>query len=85
MKPEKLMREPFYTLMYKASEGWNDHLWQVPPELLQKYSESIVMECSKIITHGGYWSGGLVGEKRQATPSEIAKMIRDHFKIEGEN
>ncbi len=39
------IREPYYSLMYKASEGWNDHLFQVPPELLEKFAELIVKEC----------------------------------------
>jgi hypothetical protein len=34
--------------MYKASEGWNDHLFQVPPELLEKFAELIVRECMKL-------------------------------------
>jgi hypothetical protein len=46
------IKEPYYSLMYKASEGWNDHLWQVLPEVLQKYSESIVMECAKFTDPG---------------------------------
>lgn len=75
------MREPFHTLMWKASIGHNDSWSRVEPEVLEKFAEAIIVECSKVITHGGYWSGGLVGEKRQATPTEIAKMIRDHFKI----
>ena len=39
------IKEPYYSLMYKASSGWNEHLFQVPPELLEKYSELIVREC----------------------------------------
>ena len=39
------IREPYYSLMYKASEGYNDHLWQVPLELLEKFSELIISEC----------------------------------------
>jgi hypothetical protein len=35
--------------MYKASEGWNDHLFQVPPELLEKFAELIVQECIRIV------------------------------------
>ena len=39
------IKEPYFSLMYKASEGWNDHLFQVPPELLEKFAELLVMEC----------------------------------------
>jgi hypothetical protein len=34
--------------MYKASEGWNEHLFQVPPELLEKFAELIVRDCLNI-------------------------------------
>ena len=46
-----------------------------------KFAELIVRECSKVITHGGYWSGGIVGERRPCTPPEIAKMIKEHFGV----
>jgi len=36
--------------MYKASEGWNDHLFQVPPELLERFTELIVQDCIDIIS-----------------------------------
>ena len=42
----------------------------------------IIKECSKVIKNGGYWSGGPVGERKQCTPPEIAKMIEEHFGIE---
>jgi hypothetical protein len=42
------IKEPYYSLMYKASEGWNDHLFQVPPELLEKFAELVVRECADI-------------------------------------
>ncbi len=43
------IREPYYSLMYKASIGWNEHLFQVPPELLEKFADSIVKECLNTI------------------------------------
>jgi hypothetical protein len=42
------IREPYYSIMYKASEGWNDHLFQVPSELMEKFAELIVKECLNI-------------------------------------
>lgn len=48
---------------------------------MEKFAELIVKECCKVIENGGYWSGGIMGEKRQATPPEIAQMIRDHFGV----
>jgi len=44
----KRIREPYYSLMYKASEGWNDHLFQVPPELMEKFAELIIDKCINI-------------------------------------
>ena len=49
-----IIKEPFYSLMYEASEGYNDHLWQVPPELLQKYSDLIVRECAELSVNSQY-------------------------------
>ena len=71
---------------------WGDEDWKPEGQVidwssvydkeLEKFAELIVRECSKVITHGGYWSGGIVGERRQCTPPEIAKMIREHFGVE---
>ena len=47
-----------------------------------KFAELIVRECTKVIVHGGYWSGGPLGPKRQCTPPEIAQMIKEHFGVE---
>jgi predicted kinase len=49
---------------------------------LEKFAQLIVKECSKVIVNGGYWSGGPLGDRRQCTPPEIAKMIKDHFGVE---
>lgn len=42
------MREPYKTIAYKVSLGWNDHLQQVPAELLEAYSDAIVEECIRL-------------------------------------
>ena len=49
---------------------------------VHKFTELIIKECSKVIKNGGYWSGGPVGERKQCTPPEIAKMIEEHFGID---
>ena len=51
------IREPYYSLMYKASIGWNEHLFQVPPELLEKFADSIVKECLVEIERLGVRNG----------------------------
>ena len=65
----KLLKE-----LYKQAEtecGWSE----------EKFAELIVRECTKVIVHGGYWSGGPLGPKRQCTPPEIAQMIKEHFGV----
>ena len=47
------MREPFHTLIWKASVGYNDSWSQVDPEVLEKFAESIVLECCDIIAKEG--------------------------------
>jgi hypothetical protein len=44
------MREPFHTLIWKASVGYNDSWSQVDPEVLEKFAELIIKECRKVIT-----------------------------------
>lgn len=46
----------------------------------QRFAELIVRECSRIITEGGYWNHALKG-RTQASPPEIAKMIKDYFGV----
>lgn len=41
----KRMREPFHTLIWKASIGYNDSWSQVDSEVLEKFAEMIVKEC----------------------------------------
>ncbi len=42
------MREPFHTLIWKASIGYNDSWSQVDPEVLEKFGEEIVKRCASI-------------------------------------
>ena len=42
------MREPFHTLMWKASIGYNDSWSQVDPEVLEKFAELIIRECAEL-------------------------------------
>jgi len=44
-----MMREPFRTLLWKASIGYNDSWSQVDPEVLENFAESIVNECLYIM------------------------------------
>lgn len=48
---------------------------------VEGFAKLIVKECSKVIVHGGYWSGGPLGPKRQCTPPEIARMIEEHLGV----
>ena len=64
------MREPFHTLMWKASIGYNDSWSQVDPEVLEKFAELIVRECAKRVD---YW------ESRQGEHSDD---LLKHFGVE---
>ena len=80
------IREPYYSLMYKASEGWNDHLFQVPPELLEKFAELIVAECiNKIETYqipvGNSAAGEMACEWTYDALKEIRNEIKEHFGV----
>jgi hypothetical protein len=55
---------------------------EVTDKELEFFAELIVRECSKVIVNGGYWTGGISGERRQCTPPEIAQMIKQHFGVE---
>lgn len=59
-------------------------IWQESlnnPGSLEKFAELIVRECGLLIKNGGYRNPAF-GEKRQATPPEIATMIGEHFGVE---
>jgi hypothetical protein len=47
-------KEPIQTLAWKASEGWNEHLFEVPPELMEKFVELIVKECVDTMKEQSY-------------------------------
>lgn len=69
----KRMREPFYTLMWKASIGYNDSWSQIDPEVLEKFAELIVRECSKYIEDKFDFCGDEI---------IIAEKLREHFGVE---
>lgn len=76
------IREPYYSLMYKASEGYNDHLWKVPPELLEKFADLIVLRCAEI-------AEGCVRKvefphlqsQSSPTPKEVSEAIKFMMKV----
>lgn len=49
-------------------------------DLLNKFAELIVRECSKVIRHGGQRKGAFGNEDLR--PYEIATMIEEHFGVE---
>ena len=70
------IREPYYSLMYEASQGWNDHLFQVPPELLEKFAELIVKEMCNVFDKRAEPGTGFY------EPHEPAELIKQHFGVE---
>ena len=76
------IKEPFYSFMYKASIGWNEHLFQVPPELLEKFAMSIVEKCIEICKD----MDGVDNFEQYMHPRspryDCACEIRDYFGVE---
>lgn len=77
---ERRVREPYYSLMYKASEGYNEHFWKIPPELIEKFADLIVLRCAEIAEDTNWVSE--FGNARYATPKEIAEAIKFMMKVE---
>ena len=75
----KRIREPFYTLLWRASVGHNDSWSQVDPEVLEKFGELIVNECANqcdlLLDHkiSSEWARGT---------HDCSKAIRKHFGVE---
>jgi hypothetical protein len=70
--------------MYKASEGWNDHLFQVPPELLEKFAELIVQDCA-IYCEGHILPKGMAEENGlnyNDGVTDCAIGLKHHFGVE---
>lgn len=70
----KRMREPFHTLMWKASIGHNDSWSQVDPEVLEKFAELIVRECAKVLEIQGSNTG-------HEQYHYGASLIEEHFGV----
>jgi hypothetical protein len=75
------MREPFHTLIWKASIGYNDSWSQVDPEVLEKFAELIVKECMELCKNQkyDYWRSS---EDQDFTPIDCADAIKRHFGVE---
>lgn len=65
------MREPFHTLIWKASIGYNDSWSQVDPEVLEKFGELIVKQCIQLCDQVD-----IVGA------DECIDNIKEHFGVE---
>jgi hypothetical protein len=91
----KRMREPFHTLMWKASIGYNDSWSQIDPEVLEKFAELIVEECAKLNKHQSYELMGVIADVEEGdgfddvclntvkrVAEHLAKDLKEHFGIE---
>jgi hypothetical protein len=76
------MREPFHSIMYRASTGYNDGWKEVDPEVLEKFAEEIVNECRKIIVD----FDGVENYEYTMNPRSVRwecwSELRDYFNIE---
>ena len=68
------MREPFHTLMWKASIGYNDSWSQIDPEVLEKFAELIAQECAELCDRFQARDVGM-------QPAECAGAIRNMFGV----
>lgn len=64
------MREPFHTLIYKASMGYNDSWSDVDQEVLEMFAELIVKECIVVI------------EQTNLVDDNPVENIKEHFGVE---
>ena len=67
------MREPFHTLIWKASIGYNDSWSQVDPEVLEKFAELIVKECNVALRPM---------LRDMISRSKAYDLIKEHFGVE---
>jgi len=76
------MRDPFHTLLWKASIGYNDSWSQVDPEVLEKFAELIVQECVDVADD--YVKDCLCAEHKRCNHprSKIGIKIKEHFGVE---
>lgn len=77
------MREPFHTLIWKASVGYNDSWSRVDPEVLEKFAELIVKECADIAKNSQY--RGASSDYYDGFNEALvysANKIKEHFGVE---
>jgi len=55
-------KELFRTLLWRASEGYNDSWSAVDPEVLENFAELIVRECAKIVNDNNF-AGSTLGDR----------------------
>ena len=80
------MKEPFHTLIWKASIGYNDSWSQVDPEVLEKFAELIVREC---IDRGNNLAKHYINNHSEqdqafllAAIADYSNEIKKHFGVE---
>lgn len=78
----KQMREPFHTLMWKASLGYNDSWSKVDQKVLERFAESIVMECRKVVVDFDGVEDYEYGLNPRSVRWDCWCELRDYFKIE---
>ena len=90
------MREPFHTLIWKASVGYNDSWSRVDPEVLEKFAELIVKECVDFIDEFGsdLENGDVFGKSEKKLSEDLlaghngaalwraSDLLRERFGVE---
>ena len=75
------MREPFHTLMWKASIGYNDSWRQVDPEVLEKFAELIVRECANT-AYQSLYEDRVFDDSPHNIRCNVMDAIKKHFGVE---
>jgi hypothetical protein len=75
------MREPFHTLMWKASIGYNDSWRQVDPEVLEKFAELIVKECANT-AYQSLYEDKVFDNSPHNIRCNVMDAIKKHFGVE---
>ena len=76
------LKEPYQNIAHNVSEGYNEHLWTIPKELLEAYSDAIVQKCIEVMTeHINDTSKLLSYPPKSAAIWTARNQIEKHFGV----
>lgn len=75
------MREPFHSLLWKASIGYNDSWSQVDLEVLEKFAELMVEECMTTVLKESKWYWDKDEFESSNAIQNAARRVKEHFGV----